>query len=486
MQRHVSKQRQTATRTAVYSFMTLTVAVIVGILTLIILGYSFNERDGRLEQGGLLQIASTPNGAAVTLDELKLGSQTDTKATVDVGSHSVSIDRSGYRSWKKTIYINAGEIGWINYARLIPTKLSPQPVRTFAVLSGSLASPQHKYLVMKQAPDQPVFELADLQSDTIKYSTLSLSATSYTAPSAGKTQAFTLESWSQDEAAILVKHTYDDTKTEWLLLNRESPEKSINISASFGVQPTKLIFAGNGNKLLFVQSDNSVRRINLDEQTLSRPLVSNVEDFSEYDDKTIIYTTLADTATAKRTVGYAAVDIAQPQTIHSYPADGQPLRAAMETYFNKRYISTVYGQKLTIESGSLPTPDRAADLKVFKTQTIPAGITRLSVTPNGRFIVSELPDGYATYDVELKKYDKTAWVYPATADRPIQWLDDYIVWSDNGGQLRIYDFDGANQQTIVPVTEGFASTINPNGKYLYGVLKTDKGFELRRVQLILN
>ncbi|MDB5176557.1 MAG: hypothetical protein JWN75_225 [Candidatus Saccharibacteria bacterium] len=485
MQRHVSKQRQAGTRTVIYSFMTITVAAIVGVLTLIILGYSFNQKDGRLEQGGLLQIASTPTGAAVTLDELKLGSQTDTKATVDVGSHSISIDRSSYRSWKKTISIDAGEIGWVNYARLIPTKLSPQAVRTFANLSGSLASPHDKYIILNQSPDQPAFEIADLQSDTVKYVTLTLPTASYTAPAAGKTQSFALQSWSQDENAVLMTHTYDDNKVEWILLNRDDPSKSVNISATFAINPTKLVFAGNGNKLLFVQADSNVRRINLDEQTLSRPLASNIEDFNGFDDKTIIYTTLADAATAKRSVGYAAVDIAQPQMIHTYPVDGQPLRADMETYFNKRYVSVVHGQTLTIESGTLPTPDHKADLNVFKTQIIPVGITRLTMTPNGRFVVSELPDGYATYDIELKKYDKTTWAYPATMQRPLAWLDDYIVWSDNGGQLRIYDFDGANQQTIMPVTDGFGSTISPNGKYMYGVLKTDKGFELRRVQLIL-
>jgi hypothetical protein len=66
----------------------------------------------------------------------------------------------------------------------------------------------------------------------------------------------------------------------------------------------------------------------------------------------------------------------------------------------------------------------------------------------------------------------------------LNWLDSYILWSDNGGQLRIYDFDGANQQTIMSVSEGFTASISPNDKFIYGVNKTDKGFELRRAQLV--
>lgn len=483
MKHHVSKRRQPWLRTAVYTFMTLTVTVIVALLTLVVLGYSFNQNDGRLEQGGLLQFSSVPTGASVTLDERVIGSKTNTKATVDAGSHSVSFDLDGYRTWRKTIDIRAGQIGWLNYARMIPTKVTPQTIRTFPALSGSLASPKHNYMLLHEAVDQPVFVLSNIQGDTVRYSTLTLPTTSYTAPTAGKTQSFSLDSWSQDESAVLVKHVYDDTQTEWLLLDRNSPEKSINLSLTFGITPSKIVFAGNGNRLLFVQTDEIVRRINLDEQTLSRPLASRVEQFTGFDDKTIVYTTTADAA-GKRTVGYAATDIPQPQTIHTYPADGLPLRAAMETYFNDRYLSVVHGQTLKIESGTLPAPNTKANLRTVATQQIPTGIGQFSMTQNGRFVVMGLPDGYATYDLELSKYDKTNWAYPSVLPQTITWLDDYIIWSANGGNLRIYDFDGANQQNIMPVTEGYSASISSNDKYIYGILKTDKGVELRRAQLV--
>ncbi len=485
MKQLVSKRRQPLLRTAVYSVMTVTVTITVAILTLIVLGYSFNRQDGRLEQGGLLQLASIPTGATVTLDELTLGSRTNTKATVTAGSHSVSFDRSGYRSWKKTIGIVPGQIGWINYARLIPTKTESAEVRAFPVLSGALASPQHKWLLLHQAADQPSFELANLEEDTVRYATLTLPAGSYTAPGVGMSQTFTLDSWSMDENAVLLRHTYDNDKTEWLLLDRDKPQKSLNLSTTYGVNPRRLVFAGEGNRLLFVQTDDIVRRINLDEQTLSRPLATRVDQFNAFDDKTIVFTTTADEH-GKRTVGYAATDIDQPITTHTYTADGQPLYAAMKVYFNKRYLTVIHGQTLTTQTGTLPTANEKGDLKVFATQTIPTGVTRLSVSENGRFLIAELPDGYATYDLELKKYDRTTWTHQSAAQRPVQWLDEYIIWSDNGGEIRIYDFDGANQQSIMPVAEGFSAGISPNGKYLYGITKTDQGFGLSRVQLILN
>lgn len=484
MKREVSKRRQPYVRTAVYSFMTLSVAVIVALLMLVVLGYSFNEHDGKLEQGGLLQFATVPTGATVTLDEVKLGSNTNTKATVDTGNHSVIYNRTGYREWRKSIYIQPGQIGWLSYARLIPKDVTPKDVRTFANLTGALASPRHNYLLLHDAADQPMFNVANIQGDTVKYTDVVLPTTSYTAPLFGKTQSFVADSWSRDENAVLIRHTYNDNQTEWLWLDRNSPEKSVNISATFGVNASRVSFGGGGNRLLFVQTDDIVRRVNLDDLTLSRPLISKAASFTVYDEKTIVYTTVANDKN-QRTVGYAAVDIAEPQTIATYPADNQPLFADMGSYFNRRYIAIVHGTQLVVQTGTVPTPSQKADLKTYAKQTLPAGVVKLEMSHNSRFAVAQLSDGFATYDIELKKFDRTTWSSQPTAPRQLKWLDEYMLWTDYGGTLRFYEFDGANQQNIMPVTEGFDVSISPNDKYIYGVLKTDKGFELRRARLIL-
>lgn len=483
MKRRLSTRRQVIVRAAIYGFMSVVIVTIVSLLTFAVLGYQFNQRDGRFEQGGLLQFGSVPQGARVTLDELRLGTTTNTKTTVDVGSHSVSYNLDGYRTWRKTIAISPGQVGWLNYARLIPTSVTPQNLRTFPALSGALASPQHKYMLLHQDADQPVFVLANIQGDTVRYSELALPAGSFTEPTPGTDHSFTLDSWSRNEESVLIRHTYDDGQLEWILLDRSDTQNSININANFGITPNRVQFAGTGDRLLFVQTDAIVRRINLDDQTLSRPLASRIETFTAYDDKTITYTTAPD-VDQKRTVGYAAVDIRQPVTITTYPADGQPLMATMATYFNKRHLVVLHGQQLKIQSGTLPTDDRPGKLKDIASQTVPPGAGELAISNNSRFIVMRLQDGFATYDIDLMKYDKTTWATQSASPRPINWLDDFIIWSDHGGQLRFYEFDGANQQNIMPVTEGYSVSVSPGGKYVYGVLQTDNGFEFQRAQLV--
>lgn len=484
MNKPFSKRSRPWARVAVYSVMTLSVVLLVGFLMLIVLGYSFNERDGRLEQGGLLQFGSIPTGAVVTLDELTLSSRTNSKATVDAGTHSIDFQLSGYKNWKKTIKVGPGEIGWVNYARLVPSVLEPERLRTFQQVSSSLESPRQNFILALTVADRPEFELINIQSDTVRYTTLSLPQDTYTLPDEGKSHSFVIDEWSRNENAALIKHTYNDGQVEWIYLDRENPNKSLNINTTFGIEPSVLEFGGDGSRLLFVQTDDIVRRINMDDLTLSRPLASKIARFSVYNEKTVTYVTTD--IDGKRSVGYATTDIAQPVEIGEYPSDDKQLFATMETYFNKRYVSMLYGDKLTIVGGDLPTLTNKGSLKSVASITVPEGVQELLASRNGRFTIVRTAEGFSTYDLELKKFDNTKWNHVSTVQRPLNWLDDYILWSDINGDLRIYDFDGANQQAIMKVVEGNAVTLSDNDKFLYGFTASDKGVNLSRVKMIIN
>lgn len=496
MKRQISTDRQPWVRTAIYSFMTLTVTVIVALLMLVVLGYQFNNKDGKLEQGGLLQFESIPTGAAVTLDNLRLGSLTNTKSTVDAGNHFVKYTLTGYRQWQKSIDVRAGQIGWLSYARLIPTDIKSETLHEYDTLTGAVASPSHRYMLLHEAIDSSSFTLADIQGDTLRYATLNLPTTVFTPTATGKAQYFTIDSWSNDDNTVLIRHAYDDgSKTEWILLNRASPEKSININTAYGISPLSVKFAGGGDNLLFVQTDDTVRRINLDEQTLSRPLASKVARFSIFDEKTIIYATVPDDK-GSLSVAYAAVDIASPVTLGTYTDDKKPVFTTMMSYFGKRYVAIVHGQTLTVTYGTLPTLTDKGSMKPFATQAITGNTYELVASSNNRFFVTQQLRGFSTYDIELKKSDTTTWAGPQPDShfdenlaevqvRPLQWLDDYSLRSDAGNMLRFYDFDGANQQDIMPVAQGFDATLSQNNKYLYAIAKTDNGFTLERARMIL-
>lgn len=490
MKRRVSSEKQTGLRTAIYSFMTLSVTVIVSLLMLIVLGYQFNEKDGKLEQGGLLQFQTQPSGAKVILDGRELLSTTTTKSTVEAGKHSVVYKRLNYRDWTKEVNIEPGQIGWLDYARLIPNNTVAETTNhNFSGVAGAVPSDTRKYILVQEFADDPLFTVVDISSDVPRFSTLALPELVFTKPDTEKfpdapEQTFSISSWSQNDDRVLLRHTYDNGRVEWIVMDRKTPSKSININMAYAISPDRIDFASKNGKLLFVQTGDIVRRINLDEETLSRPLATAVANYDIYDEKTIIFTTLP-TEESTREVKYAAIDIESPVRLGVYPADDQPLFASMATYFNARYVAVLHGKSLVVKKGTLPTATNKGTMKTYSSLKIAVGATSLASNTKGRFVYVTYDDGFGTYDVEFKKFNKTRWAKTPNTIQKLHALDGYMFWSDYGGELWFYDFDGANQQKIIETTEGIGSSLTPNGKYVYTFVRGDEAVSLLRVRLIL-
>jgi hypothetical protein len=68
---------------------------------------------------------------------------------------------------------------------------------------------------------------------------------------------------------------------------------------------------------------------------------------------------------------------------------------------------------------------------------------------------------------------------------PLKWLDDDHLWSDYAGNLSMRDFDGLNAININTVATGYDVTLTHNERYLYSIGKTDTGYQLQRVRLVL-
>lgn len=483
MKHYVSQKREPLRRTFVYTFMTVTVIAVVTVMFLLVQGYTFDQTEGRLEQGGLLQFASVPTGATVTVDGRELGSKTNTKSTVLAGNHSVQFRLDEYRPWSKDILIRPGQVGWVNYARLVPVDPQVQTVRTFAEVVDMVTSPRRDFLLLQEQQNQPNFQLVDIRSDETRTVTVRLPETSYTRPQKGQVSRFVIDGWSENGESVLLKHTYGNL-TEWIVFDRDNPQESVNINKIFSVEPNKVVFAGDSDRLLFVQVDSVVRRINLGDRKISREVASNVATFSSVSDNMIVFTTPPNEI-GTRFVGYSSVDFSSQQNIRAYPNSDGALFAAMSTYFNKRHLAIIHDNQLVVDAGTFPTPSSRAQLDRLIWHKISPGALRLTISDNGRFVVIEYPDKFAVYDIELNKYDETVWTYKSKNQKALRWLDDYVVWSDNGGWLRIYDFDGDNQQDLMTVSEGFSAALTNDGKFIYGLLETNNGFELRRVRMIL-
>lgn len=490
MYRAPKKRTELIRRTAIYTLMTVTVACLVTILVFVMLGYQFNRADGRIEQGGLVQFDTIPGGADVTVDGASLGSRTPAKSTLSTGQHFVTMKRTGYRDWQKSIDVTAGAVQWLTYARLIPTSLQAVSVADFAKVSGVLTSPDDKWMTVKDDVSSPTLRIADLSRDDVVFKTVDLPADSFTQPAENPdSDTFELMSWDPDSRYMLMKHHYDADAIEWLLVDTRDLSETKNITKLLGINAAQMIFSNNDSLMLYGLVDSNVRLIDVKAATLSRPLVENVAEFGLYKDSTVTYVTNLSLDTKERSVGYYTQGADKPRTIRSYSDLGEAkLHIALGMYFNDQYVAIAYGEHTDILKGELPRSDAntASSLKVISTLNLPDPVDYLAIKTNGRFIFAQHGNAYSIYDLELGKMTTTSLKGDASQAKQLDWIDGYTIAADLEGSLRLYEFDGANQQLILPGVVGFESTFNPNGKYLYAIASNEDGsFSLKRVRLIL-
>jgi hypothetical protein len=287
---------------------------------------------------------------------------------------------------------------------------------------------------------------------------------------------------------LLLSHLYAG-KTEWIVVDTENIAETKNLTSLFDIPMTGAKFSNSDNRILYALMGGDVRKIDIDNATISAPLVRGAAEFSLYDRSIITYVTTVDETTKQRSVGYYHDGAEKPRVIKTFSDDGSvPLHLSVGKYFNQTYVGIAYGNTVDILQGSLPRSDSdgSSSLQAVTTVTIPGGVDFLSNKTSGRFFAMQHGMSYSVYDLELKELTTTALKGDTPPDGELRWLDGYTVWSSLGGTLRLYYFDGANQNYIMPIVAGQNPTLSPNGRYLYAPTQDDEGvFHLSRVRLIL-
>ncbi len=438
--------------------MTVSIVVAVVICLLLVLGYRFDRNDGRVEQTALLQFDSFPSGARVGIDDEWQGFKTPNKKAVDSGWHTIAIERDGYRQWDKSANIKAGTVVWFNYARLVPNSITTETIKTFSKLTSIKASPDRKWMAVKAIPSDLTLDLINISDENKpKVSQIKLPAKLVSKP--GK---FTISEWDFGSRYILLKHTLADKTSEFVEVDRTKPAEARNISQQLGLKITEAHLAGNSGNILFVVSRGDLRKVDLGDGTISQPLVSNVTNFKLYRTDTIAYTAKSN---GQQIAGIYKDGAKKPVVIDKFKADNLPLQVTTSSYFGDRYLAISHGEKVEIIKNPF-----SGDRSVFAKFTFKPGVRWLDFSSNGRFIIAQNGNQLASYDLEYKKlHTINLPVSHATAKKPLDWLDDYHIWSDGDGALRMLDFDGSNPQIITDVLPGFDVTLSNNGKRLFSV-----------------
>ncbi len=468
-------------RATIYVVMTLSVFMTVSFIIFFILGYRFNSDDGRIEQYSFLQFGTSPSGATVNVDGVEIGAKTPNKTTVKPGQHQFTMARDGYETWKKTVYLKPGVITWLNYALLVPKQLKVEAVSNYTSIYLSLASPEGHYMIVQKTADNPVFDLADLSSDTVKSRVLTIPTSAY---SAGTNSVFKITKWDYGGRYVLIDHTYDG-KQEWLVMDTQDANLTKNITRTFNIVVSSIGFSGTGGNQFYALNQTDIRKLDLSGSTISKPLVLNVTSFDVSKSNVVTYIGNNPDVAGAQVAGIYRDGDNVVHVLRTTAVKGANLHIATAHYYNADYVVISDGKKVDILSGSYPNTisDNSTSMKVIASYMMVQDVQIISFSPIGQYVLTQAGTNFASYDLEYQNLSQST-IEGTGSSVKLEWLDDNYVWSDRGDNLVIREFDGANSHTINAVVIGQDATMTHNGKYIYSINKLNAGYQLQRVLMI--
>lgn len=466
MQRHEKKKRRQIKLFITYAVMTIAVVAISIVCILLVMGYRFNFEKSRLEQGALLQFRSAPSGAQIYLNDEKMPFNTPGKREVKVGQHDVTISRKGYRDWTKSFNIKAGEVRWLNYARLVPTTVSTSTVKTVEGATSVAAAPNHRYIAVVEKADTPVVTVFDVNdSKKIKNIKITIPKEKLTLPE-GAQHGYKLVEWNLASKYLLVNHTFNDQQ-EFLRLTVDDFEDVVNISTKFAVPMRDVHFSENAQ--VYGVENGNLRRFDVASGSMSEPLAQNVVSMNLYSAHDFVYVSHVNNRYEVRVI----VDRAQSKRVATYD-NTVPVRVDLSKYFNEYYVAIARGA--SFEMVKNPQKDADHGLKKVLTLTLPGEASWIDMSPDGRFAVVGNGTKLITYDIELKDYSNVTFPgNPSDPSRAPSWLDDYLLVSTADNKLRISDFDGDNQQIITDALPYLPVMLSGDGSLLYNFASNHEG-----------
>lgn len=491
MQRKRSRKIEIFHRVIIYSLMTATVALLLVVLILTVVGYRFNFRTNSVEQTGLVQYNSYPSGAIVKVDGRRFET-TQTKGLVLPGQRQFSMTLDGYESWQKTLQIEPGTVTWLSYVRLVPTEKQIESIDVLPAISNAVTSPDRRFMagVANNLSGQPEITLIDFRdSKQPKISNHLIDTTDmsgYAEADVEVVHDMKVVRWSASSRYMLLKHQYtlpgQPPQIEWLWVDRESPEAPVNITSLLGLPLSDVYFA-DGKDMYVLQENGDIRRASVDDGSISRPLISQVTWFEVYDNNTISY---LGTEGENRVAGVWRNGWSSPTTLMSVPSESDhQMHISVSKYFNKDTVAISDGTSVHVYRGSLPSSKEAKDIFIQSPRnfTLSRPVNNLQFSEGGRFVVAEDSQGVVSYDIERITVSQE---FEKFHDQPVRWLDGYHLWQiDDSGQLVMQEFDGLNYQDLMPASSGYDVSLTKDGRYLYGLLATeDDALELRQLSMV--
>lgn len=464
------------------------IAIALTMLTIIIYfaayGFDVDHRTGQVIQNGMIIVNAAPEPARITVNGNDEGT-TDKRLSLPAGQYNVKLTRDGYRDWQKDVDLMGSAIEQLVYPFMFPSTLSTKSIQDYSARPSMMTqSPDRRWLVL-QKPGDPSnsFQVVDLNDEENPATTVVFPDGIITT---GTTHSFSPVEWSTNNDDLLLKHVVDG-KTEFVVFNHASPQKSRNLTTLFEARPfTSVTFRDRNPDLFYLYNASDKALYSTDSKARQYTLLAkDVLSYKGYQKDLVVYMSPAkDTNKADVHFLYKGTDKVVRQVLASpvYTHDVADFDGSLYVAVGASNDKAVYILKDPLDSFS-KTSDPPQSFRALALQ----GVTSLSFSTNARFVAAQAGDKFAVYDAETDRqyhYDIDA---KLTAKSVATWMDGHrlsIIPAD--GKVRVFDFDGINLQTLNAGVAGTTVYFNRDYDALFTLAPKEKAFSLNRTELRLN
>jgi hypothetical protein len=467
------KQKQHLTRLFIGYFL-VGVALILTVVILLYQANGFGFKNGQVIQNGLIFVSSTPTPADIYVNGQKNDARTNVRLLMPAGQYSFELRKEGYRPWKRAINIEGGAVARFDYPMLFPATITTAAVKRYPVQPGlATQSPDRRWVLVQSSAANTVFDLFELSKPEDAPRPMTISENVFALKTG--THSLKLVEWANDNTHILLQHVTDDggkKNSEYVLLDRENPDQSINLTQKLGQNPTKLELRDKkyDKYLLYDAAAHALSQATL-EQPQPAPLLNHVLGYKSHGDDVFLYATDQDAPTGKAIIklrdGDKTYTIRQVDGGSAYMLDLARYEnnwyvAAGAPNENRTYVYKNPAARLDAEPQQALVP-----VQVLKT----ANPTYIDFSDNARFIMAQGGQQFSVYDAETDKG------YNYTVDKPMDAAQDHASWMDghrltftSGAKTVVFDFDKTNQESLAAADPSYLPFFDRNYEVLYTLM----------------
>lgn len=430
--------------------MAIALAIATFIVVFAAYGYDIDRKTGSIIQNGLIIVDAHPEAADIFVDNEKHGTTSD-RLVLPAGNYSLQLQRQGYRNWTHQVNLEGGSIEQLAYPFLFPEKLVTKTVQQYSATPpmASLSPDRHWLVVQISDTTSGSFSIIDLNNN--KNPVVNINIPTNVATASPAPHSYEAVEWSTDNIHLLLKHTYPGGH-EYIMLNRNSPADSINISKLFPAQPFTSISLRDKRAdqlYLFDAPAGTLTLANTQTRAVA-PVLSQVISYKTYQADTIAYVTNPGNNAASvelhvrqngsdhlvRTLPVSPVYLLDLARFNGnlYLASGSQADGRVYVYKNPF-------DDLNRKPARTPRP--------FRVLIVPAA-EHISFSGIARFIAVQGGSNFAVYDIENDRQNRYNIKLPMSPRYKAIWMDGHRLTLVSQGSVNIYDFDGKNIQTLSP------------------------------------